>query len=222
MRKYNQNQQITGLGQEVLSIPFQPISFSTNPITVNIEAPLNDFFKHDDIYKFSIELDKVNVGSGMLIQELTASLYPSQSIWSPITPPFRVNNFKPTVNTDFIVPTFYGDNVLPFNLALDCQPLLNNFILQRQSNYIMDVDYNNQSGSIIPVNQEQILENIAVKAAVPDSNYTQLSVSIYPKYNGAKSTSQQLNVWNIGDTGTYGKNPTIELRDAFFGYFNDI
>ena len=55
----------------------------------------------------------------------------------------------------FIVPTFYGDNVLPFNLALDCQPLLNNFILQRQSNFIMDVDYNNQSGSIIPVNQEK-------------------------------------------------------------------
>ena len=85
----------------------------------------------------------------------------------------------------------------------------------------MDVDYNNQSGSIIPVNQEQILENIAVKAAVPDSNYTALS-SINPRYNGVKSTSAQLNVWNVGDTGTYGKNPTVELRDAYFGYFNDI
>ena len=220
VRKYDQNQQITGLGQEVLSIPFQPIG-STNPITVNIEAPLNDFFKHDDIYKFSIELDKVNVGSGMLIQELTASLYPSQSIWSPITPPFRVNNFKPTVNTDFIVPTFYGDNVLPFNLALDCQPLLNNYFLGRKNNYLMDVSYTNESGTIIPVNQTQILSGSAVKSSVPDSNYTQLS-SIIPKYNGAKSTSQQLNVWNIGDTGTFGKNPTIELRDAYFGYFNDI
>jgi hypothetical protein len=46
--------------------------------------------------------------------------------------------------------------------------------------------------------------------------------SINPRYNGSESTSQRLNVWSIGDIGTYGKKPTVELRDAFFGYFNDI
>ena len=32
----------------------------------------------------------------------------------------------------------------------------------------------------------------------------------------------EINVWNIGDTGTFGKNPNINLKDAFFGYFNDL
>eukprot|EP00481_Brizalina_sp_1-RS-2013_P002408 TRINITY_DN6313_c0_g1_i1.p1 TRINITY_DN6313_c0_g1~~TRINITY_DN6313_c0_g1_i1.p1 ORF type:complete len:133 (+),score=20.91 TRINITY_DN6313_c0_g1_i1:45-401(+) len=85
----------------------------------------------------------------------------------------------------------------------------------------MAVDYNDQSGPIIPINQLQILNNTAIRADVPDSNYTQLS-SINPRYKGVKSTSQKINTWSIGDEGTYGKNPTLELRDAFFGYFNDL
>ena len=220
LRKYKLGAPVSGLGQEVLSIPFQPIGF-TNPITVDIESPLTEFFEHDDVYKFSIALDKVNVGSGMLVQELTASIFPGQSIWAPLVSTPAVNNYKTASATDFIVPTYYGDDVLPFSLALDCQPMLNNYSLGRENTWLMDVSYNNQSGSIIPVNQEQILSGSAVRATVPDSNYTQLS-SIIPKYKGAKSTSQQLNLWNIGDTGTFGKNPTIELRDAYFGYFNDI
>ena len=220
LRKYKLGDPVSGLGQEVLSIPFQPIGF-TNPITVDIESPLTEFFEHDDVYKFSIALDKVNVGSGMLVQELTASIFPGQSIWAPLVSTPAVNNYKTASATDFIVPTYYGDDVLPFSLALDCQPMLNNYSLGRENTWLMDVSYNNQSGSIIPVNQEQILSGSAVRATVPDSNYTQLS-SIIPKYKGAKSTSQQLNLWNIGDTGTFGKNPTIELRDAYFGYFNDI
>ena len=45
---------------------------------------------------------------------------------------------------------------------------------------------------------------------------------IIPRYLGSKSTSKYLNQWSVGDIGTFGKNPTIELRDAFFGYFNDL
>ena len=37
-----------------------------------------------------------------------------------------------------------------------------------------------------------------------------------------RQNSQQLNIWNIGDTGTFGKKPNIDLKDAFFGYFSDI
>ena len=40
---------------------------------------------------------------------------------------------------------------------LDGQPLLNNYNDQRTNTYLMDVDYNNTSGPIIPVNQELIL-----------------------------------------------------------------
>ena len=226
LRKYSLSNDNTGLGQEVISIPFQPINSvitpTPNPIRINIEAPItNQFFQHDDIYRFSIGLDKVSLGSGMVIQELTASIFPNQSIWSPITAPFEINNFRTPLLTDFLVPTFYGDSTLPFDLALDCQPLLNNFNLQRKNTWLMNVSYTNLSGPIIPVNQKQILDGTAVRASVPDSNYTSL-VSINPKYNGVKSTSAKLNIWSVGDIGTFGKNPTVELRDAYFGYFNDI
>ena len=209
-------------GTEVLSLPWDTTSLTETSVgSATVLGTYNGNFSANEIYRLSMEVDKAGyLGSGLVITEFSASIFPGASAWSPTTDPRAYNNFRQAQDVDFIVPTYYA-GVLPFNLALDCQPLLNNFILQRQSNFIMDVDYNNQSGSIIPVNQEQILENIAVKAAVPDSNYTALS-SINPRYNGVKSTSAQLNVWNVGDTGTYGKNPTVELRDAYFGYFNDI
>ena len=208
------------IGNEVLNIPWNLDENADGTTQVNITGSFNGLFNHNDIFRFSIRNSKVGLGSGLVITEFTASIFPADSIWSPLTnnvPAY--NNYRAPVDVDFIIPTYYA-GALPFNLARDCQPMLNNFILQRQSEYIMDVDYNNQSGSITPVNQEQILDNKAVKAAVPDSNYTALS-SINPRYNGVKSTSAQINKWSIGDTGTYGKNPTVELRDAFFGYFND-
>ena len=145
-------------------------------------------FNANDIFRWSMYVDKGNnIGSGLVITEFTASIFPADSIWSPLTNhDLAYGNYRAPMNSDFIIPTYYA-GALPFNLARDCQPMLNNFILQRQSEYIMDVDYNNQSGSIIPVNQEQILDNKAVKAAVPDSNYTALS-SINPRYDGVKST----------------------------------
>ena len=178
-----------------------------------------DFF-HNDRFGFSIRNRKVGAGSQLFINEITASITPSQSIWSPIPPPSSYDNYRQPQNTNLIVSSYYP-GALPFDLALDCQPLLNNYNLQRQNSFIMDVDYTNQSGPIIPINQNQILANTARRASTPDSNYTSLR-SINPRYNGSKSTSQQLNVWNIGDTGTFGQNPTVELRDAYFGYFNDL
>ncbi|MDB0070802.1 hypothetical protein N9E82_00355 [bacterium] len=178
-----------------------------------------DFF-HNDRFGFSIRNRKVGAGSQLFINEITASIVPGQSIWSPIPPPLGYDNYRQSQNTNLIVSSYYPGS-LPFDLALDCQPLLNNYNLQRQNPFIMDVDYTNISGPIIPINQNQILANTARRASTPDSNYTSLR-SINPRYNGSKSTSQQLNVWNIGDTGTFGQNPTIELRDAYFGYFNDL
>ena len=162
------------------------------------------------------------------------SIFNSSSIWSTPLPTGNDGtnnpqnlNFKTPTNAPFIIQTYYGSGILPFQFAVDCQPLLNNFSAQRLNPFIMDIDYNYQgdtiyySSSLAPVNFLQILSGSAIRAAVPESNYTELR-SINPRYNGAKSTSKLLNVWSIGDVGTYGKNPTVELRDAFFGYFNDL
>jgi len=211
-------------GPSVLTMEWDTTGLTETSVgQVTVSGSYGGVFNANDIHRFSMFVNKTGyLGSGLVITEFTASIRPSQSIYSPLTEPFvpAYNNYRQPENTNFVVPTYYA-GALPFELALDCQPLLNNFILQRQSEYIMDVDYTNESGPIIPVNQEQILENIAVKASVPDSNYTSLR-SINPRYNGVKSTSAKINQWSVGDVGTYGKNPTVELRDAFFGYFNDL
>jgi hypothetical protein len=123
---------------------------------------------------------------------------------------------------DGLVPTFIENafaGTYGFSNAPDCQPMLNNASEGRSNRFIQEVDYS--TGIYDPINFQAIISGSAQKSTVPESNYTQLA-SINPRYNGSESTSQRLNVWSIGDIGTYGKKPTVELRDAFFGYFNDI
>ena len=160
--------------------------------------------------------------AGATITEYTMSIFPSQSINATL-PSLRsaYNNYDVPTSTGFILPTFFGSDILPFERALDCQPLLNNYNSQRDNSFLMDVDYNNITGSLLPVNFEQILSGSAVKATVPDSNYTSTRI-INPRYLGSKSTGQQYYVWNIQDIGTYGKSPVIELRNAYFAYFNSV
>jgi hypothetical protein len=207
-------------GTLVANLNFLPVN-GGGIRTAEVSGSYNGFFNAGDVFRLGSSLSKANVGSGLVITSLTASILPSQSIWSPITPPSSYDNFKAPTNTGVIISTYFGADILPFALALDCQPLLNNYNAQRANSYLMNVDYDNASGPIVPVNFEQILAGTATRAAVPDSNYTQLQ-TINPRYNGSKTTSKQINVWNIGDSDTYGKNPTVELRDAFFGYFNDL
>ena len=215
----------TSLGTIVDNLDF-PLDENANGLRVDLTGSFTGLYKVNDTFRFSVRNIKNANASSLFIQSITASIFPSQSIWSEITAPFEYDNFRKSSDTGVIVPSYYP-GVLPFNFAIDCQPLLNNYNLQRLNPYLMDIDYNFQgdsiyySSSLAPVNFIQILNNSAVRAAVPVSNYTQFS-SISPRYLGAKSTSQELNVWSVGDTGTYGKNPTIELRDAFFGYFNDL
>ena len=189
----------------------------------------------NDTFRMQVSVEK-GFGNGLTITEYSMSIFNSSSQWAPFNDTTRMNdgtlnlganNFRIPLSSPFIITTFYGNGILPFRLALDCQPLLNNYSAQRPNPYLMDVDYNFQSNtryyssSLAPVNFIQILSGSAVRATVPVSNYTQKSF-INPRYNGVKSTSARLNVWSVGDTGTYGKNPTVELRDAYFGYFNDL
>ena len=202
-----------------------------------------------DSIRMGLSVSK-SFGIGLTITEYSMSIFPSSSTeWAPfnntlkmsdgIIAPVTFSRYRVPSNAAALVPTFFGNNVIPFNLALDCQPLLNNFVNQRFNPHIMDIDYNlqatntasyffggdfytpGQGNTAAPVNLRQIISGSALRATVPESNYT-IARSIRPRYEGSKSTSQELNVWNIGDVGTFGKLPTIELRDAYFGYFNDL
>ena len=120
------------------------------------------------------------------------------------------------INDDPSIPTVYSDD-LNFDKALDCQPLLNNYSNGRLNNRLQDVDYG--FGTVIPSNWQQIIDFSASKASVPESNYT-IRASSNPRYYGTKSTTETLNEWGPGDTGTYGKLPNVEVSRAYLAYFN--
>jgi hypothetical protein len=112
---------------------------------------------------------------------------------------------------------YFGSN--DFNRALDCQPLLNNAERVRKHNLYQDIDYS--AGVNEPVNFDLLISGSATRAEVQFSNYTSQR-HIIPRYKGSKSTSQKLNTWTEGDTGTYGKTPTVESLKAVVAYCDFI
>jgi len=115
-----------------------------------------------------------------------------------------------------------------FEHEFDCQPLLNNAVDIRKSTVFIDVDYS--TGTVLPVNLIGILNRTAVKAEIPDSNYTSKSWSNL-RYNGVKLSAAVLNNFTPPNTfilsdGTfwpgdksYGSDPVIEQLYPNFGYF---
>ena len=183
-------------------------------------------YEASDNFRRTVDISRI-LNMNLSITEYTHSIVPHPSRFSPISLPMAYGNYNvPSLDTS-VVSNFFGindeegGNILPFYLALDCQPTLNNYINSRPSSYIMNVSYNNITGSITPVNFLQILSGSATKASVPDSNYS-TARSIIPRYDGSKSTSAQYNIWSPTDKGTFGKLPTIDLRKTYFSYFNQI
>jgi hypothetical protein len=126
---------------------------------------------------------------------ITQSIAPTASVCDSVI-------LEPYITT----PNFYNS---------DENALLNSIENERLSTIYQDVDYS--TGISTPTNFGLIITGSATKASVQDSNYT-TKRHILPRYDGSKSTSQQLNVWNPSDTGTYGKLPTIELTQDVVAY----
>ena len=219
-------------------------AFGSNDIQVSGSFINN--FKYNDTFRLVVSANK-SVSSFLDITEYTMSIFPSESKFASITEDFAYygqvpgsasyatssyggeitilspgyGKYSKPILTEAIIPSFYGSNVLPFALALDCQPLINNYNDQRSSNYLMDVDYTNALGSITPVNFQQIVDGVATKATVPDSNYYQESWTTL-RYDGSKAQGSYINSWTPTDYGTYGQLPVLELRNAYFAYFSSI
>ena len=140
------------------------------------------------------------VQSGLIVTDYSMS-------FSSSTPP----------NLDPSIPTVFSDDS-NFNLALDCQPLLNNYSEGRKNNRLQDIDYS--FGTVIPSNWQQIIDFSASRASVPESNYTILS-SANPRYYGTRTNSAKINSWTPGDEGGYGKLPNIEISRGFLAYFKN-
>jgi hypothetical protein len=97
----------------------------------------------------------------------------------------------------------------------DFNPTMNNIMDNRKNSIYQDVDYS--SGINAPVNFNFLISGSALKFPIPDSHYTQKS-SVIPRYEGAKSTSQFLNKWTKGDSGTYAQTPTVDQLKTKIAY----
>jgi len=129
-----------------------------------------------------------------------------------------------------------------FSIDQDCDPLLNNAVEPRPNEWLQDVDYS--VNAITPINFDQLINFTATKAAVPQSNYTQLGF-VHSRYVGSSTTRDKINEYNPlsivdienklvysdeapsffinkGKGAPLGKIPNVELNNAYIAYFDRI
>jgi hypothetical protein len=180
-------------------------SFSTNTTSTSLITSSFYFLEGSQFYFFTSTLTVndcyLKSGNLLITQSRAVSASSGQSIIEPY----------------ITIPNFYNS---------DENALINDVADIRQSTLLQDVDYS--SGITTPVNFAAIISGSAIKATVPDSNYT-TKRHIIPRYLGSRSTSQQLNTWSppntipgYQDIGTYGKLPTIESLKTYVAYAPSI
>jgi hypothetical protein len=152
----------------------------------------------------TLKVSRPSEGGGE-VTLVSASLLITQSI-NPSPAENDSIIFEPYITT----PNFYNS---------DFNPIINNVLVDRLNTIYQDVDYS--TGITTPTNFALLISGSALKAAVQDSNYSSKRVTI-PRYEGSKSTSQHLNVWTLGDKGTYGKLPTVESLKNAVAYCDNI
>jgi hypothetical protein len=111
----------------------------------------------------------------------------------------------------------------------DYNALINNSELNRQSQFIQQVDYT--TDQLVPVNFAQIISGSAFLASIPDSNYT-MRKHIYPRYVGSKNTTDDFNIASVSNANSIeiqqnvdlGNTqlglPSVDLNRTYFAYFN--
>jgi hypothetical protein len=172
------------------------VSFGSGAnVTSTITASFD--FRKGDFFALVYGATSSTLKSGSLL--ITQSISPTASVQDSII-------LEPYITQ----PNFYNS---------DQNPLINNANIDRISGFYQDVDYS--SGVLTPTNFDLLINNEATRAAVQDSNYTTLR-HINPRYNGSKTTSQELNKWTLGDEGTYGKLPSVESSKTYVAYSDSI
>ena len=181
-------------------------------------SDLSPFMVADKKYKMGFEIDKT-FNTSFFVDDIKAIFKLEKG---NMTSPYRFPSlFRSPQTFKIIIENYFGPNLTPFSKAYNFQPLLNNFIEIRENNRVLDVKYDNNENVNVPNNIDLIISGDAKKASVPDSNYTSYK-STSLKFLGSKTSSLFLNRWTPNDKNTFGKTPVLELRDSFFGYFNEL
>ena len=129
---------------------------------------------------------------------------------------FVTQSINPTVSSsDLVVLQPYIDEDF---FVSDYNVLAGNAVIPRFSELYMDVDYS--TNTIQAVNQSQIIDGTATRAAVQDSNYT-TAAYINSRYIGKELNSAKFNEWTFGDI-SYGKTPNVSNPEVNFASFKSL
>jgi len=221
--------------------PTASIRLYTGSYPLSIPTTANDFvtesqFKNDSIHlggyaitmSYLIPSQSINIKDCLsLALQVSSGSANSASVENSLV----VRHYELEFNTpagliegDGLVPTvienaFSGSN--GFDNEVDCQPLLNNVVGERENGQIQIVNYS--VDPYTPSNFQLILSGSALKSTVPSSNYTQLT-SIYPRYVGSRSTSDDFNLSSSESPiqYTYGNVPVVDYLNTNFAYAEQI
>ena len=156
-----------------------------------------------------------------------------------IVPKYNLRIGAPVPPTSDLVPVTF-DNAL--GLTDDCNPTINNIVGDRPNKRLQDVDYSVDVNS--PINFDQIIKDEAVRATIPESNFTQLGFA-NQRYFGSSTSRRKVNEYNeldevdvnnkhfyatdkspdlinAGKGPSLGKEPNVELKNGYIAYFNKI
>ena len=174
-----------------------------------------------------LQSSSIQIGSNITTR-LSSSYYPLGTealiafIQTPSVGPFTLKSGSFSITQSIDPSSEEYDSVIiepyitePNFYNSDNNALLNSVSDQRENSYALDVDYT--AGVLPPINFNALINGTATPATTPDSNYTSKKSTLL-KYDGSKSTSKRLNQWTQGDTGTYGKLPTVESLKTYIAY----
>ena len=168
----------------------------------------------------SISSNAINVGDAFRL----ALFVDTSSQSTPINSALIATEYDMKISASLpdasdLVPT-YLDNIL--QVSDDCDPTSGNAVASNPNHILMDVDYSSEySGSLSPINFNQIMDRTATKATVPDWNYTHTSI-VSGRYEGKQLQSQRYNVYSSNDIMLLGKVSSIDYKNAYVGYFSKI
>lgn len=206
--------------------PNIPLQYSAS-FTTSGSGGIGVFIAENPIKSISTNINQFNISAGSNITTTISSSYLAfngDKLYFGFIGPDLTIKSSSFIVTQSTSPQYENvcDSVilepyitLPNYLYTDFNPLFNNFSDARLGTLFQDIDYS--TGLTEPVNFDLIISESAVKAAVQDSNYT-LKRSTIPRYDGSKSTSQFLNKWTPGDSGTFGKTPTVDSLKTVIAY----
>jgi hypothetical protein len=217
---------------QTANVPLQITASITTDSTHITGNPFFALYSVDSSNSFTfLQSSSIQLGSNITTR-LSSSYYPLGTealiafIQTPSVGSFTLKSGSLLV-TQSIAPSALENDLIiiepyitdPNFYNSDNNALLNSVSDQRPNSYALDVDYT--YGITPPINFGLLISGTATPATVPDSNYTSKKSTLL-KYEGSKSTSQLLNQWTEGDTGTYGKLPSVESLKTYIAYCDGI